>query len=90
MRITGIGGDLVYEGHSRFLLRDKANQLMLPRRFKHVGMIAGGSGIAPMFQLIQTVSDLHDDHTSLSLIYSNRTPVSFRASLSQNLFYSLT
>lgn len=42
--------------------------------YSKVGMIAGGSGITPMFQLIQTVADLKDDHTGLSLIYSSRTP----------------
>ena len=49
---------------------------MEKRLIKNVGMIAGGSGIAPMFQLIQTVTDLENDSTSLSLLYSNRTPVS--------------
>ena len=76
MHITGIGGDIVYKGNSQFLMRDKATLEMIPRHFKNVGMIAGGSGIAPMFQLIQTVTDLRNDRTSLSLIYSNRTPVS--------------
>jgi len=37
-------------------------------------MIAAGSGIAPMYQLTQTVVDSGNDLTSLSLIYSNRTP----------------
>ena len=40
-------------------------------------MIAAGSGIAPMYQLTQTVVDSGTDKTSLSLIYSNRSPVSF-------------
>jgi NAD(P)H-flavin reductase len=31
---------------------------MEKRNIKNIGMIAGGSGIAPMFQLIQTVTDL--------------------------------
>lgn len=37
-------------------------------------MIAAGSGITPMFQLIQTVADSPVDDSALSLIYSNRTP----------------
>lgn len=37
-------------------------------------MIAAGSGITPMFQLVQTVADSPSDKTALSLIYSNRTP----------------
>jgi len=46
---------------------------MKPCNFKRVGMIAAGSGITPMFQLIQTIADSKDT-TSLSLIYSSRTP----------------
>jgi ferredoxin-NADP reductase len=77
MHITGIGGDMVYQGDSQFLVRDRETKEMVQRRYKNVGMIAGGSGIAPMFQLIQTVADLGvADRTSLSLLYSNRTPVS--------------
>ena len=46
------------------------------KKYRHVGLIAAGSGITPMFQLAQTVADDKDDITGLSLIYSNRTPVS--------------
>ena len=51
MWVTAVGGDLVYLGHSQFLLRNKETGLMEPRTFKNIGMIAGGSGIAPMFQV---------------------------------------
>ena len=37
-------------------------------------MIAAGSGLTPMFQLIQTVADIPSDTTSLSLIYSCASP----------------
>eukprot|EP00968_Pinguiococcus_pyrenoidosus_P020095 scaffold2279_cov276-Pinguiococcus_pyrenoidosus.AAC.2 len=40
---------------------------------KHVGMIAGGTGITPMFQVIQTVLRDPEDKTSFHLIYANRT-----------------
>lgn len=49
MRITGIGGDIVYKGDSQFLIRNQETKVMEPRRIKNVGMIAGGSGIAPMY-----------------------------------------
>ena len=49
MRITGIGGDIVYKGDSQFLIRNRDTQKMDLRHIKNVGMIAGGSGIAPMF-----------------------------------------
>ena len=37
-------------------------------------MIAAGSGLTPMFQLIQTVADIPSDNTALSLIYSCASP----------------
>ena len=47
---------------------------MKERQIDRVGMIAAGSGITPMYQLIQTVTDSPVDRSALSLIYSNRTP----------------
>ena len=76
MRITAIGGDITYEGDSVFEIRNSETKQMEARRIKRVGMISAGSGIAPMYQLTQTVADSNRDLTSLSLIYSNRTPVS--------------
>lgn len=75
MRITGIAGDLFYKGNSLFMIRNKETGEMEEKYIKRVGMIAAGSGLTPMFQLIQTVADQRDD-TSLSLIYSCPSPVS--------------
>ena len=76
MKIIGIGGDLAYLGESGFRIRNAGTEKVVERKIKRVGMIAAGSGISPMFQLIQTVADCGaSDTTSLSLIYSNRTPV---------------
>lgn len=40
---------------------------------KEVGMIAGGSGLTPMFQLIQHVLDDPEDKTKLTLLFANKT-----------------
>lgn len=40
---------------------------------KKVGLLAGGSGIAPVFQLIRTVLENHRDETQLYLIDANKT-----------------
>ena len=58
------------------MVRDNESKEMVERNIDRIGMIAAGSGITPMFQLIQTVADSPADSTALSLIYSNRTPVS--------------
>ncbi|EPY32647.1 cytochrome-b5 reductase [Strigomonas culicis] len=39
--------------------------------WKHVGMIAGGTGIAPMYQVIQTILENPKDKTNVSLIFAN-------------------
>ena len=76
MRITGIGGELAYLGESNFRLKNDEKNEIVEKKINRVGMIAAGSGISPMFQLIQTVADSgSSDTTSLSLIYSSRTPV---------------
>ncbi|TGJ84162.1 hypothetical protein E0Z10_g4604 [Xylaria hypoxylon] len=42
---------------------------------KRIGMLAGGSGITPMFQLIRAICEDERDTTEISLIYANRTEV---------------
>ncbi|KAL7686572.1 putative phthalate dioxygenase reductase, NADH:cytochrome b5 reductase [Plasmopara halstedii] len=38
-------------------------------KYKSIGMIAGGSGITPMLQLIKTICRNPEDHTEITLIY---------------------
>ncbi|KAK9101951.1 hypothetical protein Sjap_019205 [Stephania japonica] len=45
-----------------------------PNMKKHIGMIAGGSGITPMLQIIEAVLRNPDDNTQLSLLYANISP----------------
>ncbi|XP_042055395.1 NADH-cytochrome b5 reductase-like protein isoform X2 [Salvia splendens] len=45
-----------------------------PNMKKHIGMIAGGSGITPMLQVIDAILKNPDDNTQVSLIYANLTP----------------
>lgn len=40
---------------------------------KHIGMIAGGTGITPMYQLIRAICDDEADTTKISLLYANNT-----------------
>ncbi|KAL6558372.1 NADH-cytochrome b-5 reductase-like protein [Orobanche minor] len=45
-----------------------------PNLKKHVGMIAGGTGITPMLQIIDAILKNPDDHTQVSLLYANVSP----------------
>lgn len=44
-----------------------------PNTFESVACIAGGSGITPMWQVIQSIADNPADKTKLTLIYTNKT-----------------
>ncbi|KAJ1965212.1 hypothetical protein IWQ62_002727 [Dispira parvispora] len=44
-----------------------------PNRWKSIGMVAGGTGITPMWQLIRHILADPSDHTKLTLIYANRS-----------------
>lgn len=48
-------------------------QKYVPNKFKHIGMIAGGTGITPMYQIIQEVLKNPADKTEIDLIYANRS-----------------
>ncbi|KAL7096996.1 hypothetical protein ACP275_10G115100 [Erythranthe tilingii] len=41
---------------------------------KHIGMIAGGTGITPMLQIIDSILKNPDDNTQVSLLYANVSP----------------
>ena len=45
----------------------------VPGRWDHIGFLAGGTGIAPMLQMIRTILSNRDDAaTQLSLVFANR------------------
>lgn len=60
---------MAYQGNGTFLIRDKEL-----KTFKHVAMIAGGTGLTPMLQLIRSVIRNKSDPTHVSLLYTNKTP----------------
>mmetsp|Transcript_17098 Transcript_17098/g.27656 ORF Transcript_17098/g.27656 Transcript_17098/m.27656 type:complete len:309 (+) Transcript_17098:118-1044(+) len=65
--IQGPVGLYEYNGEGNFSIKRK------PRHYKHVGMIAGGTGITPMLQVIASVLRNPKDKTMLSLLYANQT-----------------
>lgn len=67
LEVSGPKGRLVYQGKGVFLL-DKEKFTV-----KHLGLVAGGTGITPCFQLIQYIIDHENGAVGLSLIYANKT-----------------
>jgi len=45
-----------------------------PNKWDAVGLIAGGTGITPMYQLITEILANPRDHTEVRLVYASRTP----------------
>jgi len=41
---------------------------------KEIGMVAGGTGITPMYQVLRHILANPDDHTQVSLVFANVTP----------------
>ncbi|KAJ1940206.1 hypothetical protein FBU59_003881 [Linderina macrospora] len=44
-----------------------------PGEYTDIGMIAGGSGLTPMYQLINRVVNDRDDKTRITLVFANKT-----------------
>uniref|UniRef100_A0A672QER3 cytochrome-b5 reductase n=1 Tax=Sinocyclocheilus grahami TaxID=75366 RepID=A0A672QER3_SINGR len=62
----------VYNGNGQFAIRPDKKSEPKVRKFRHVGMIAGGTGITPMLQLIKSITADHADNTKCSLIFANQ------------------
>ncbi|BBN13705.1 cytochrome-b5 reductase [Marchantia polymorpha subsp. ruderalis] len=45
-----------------------------PNMKRHIGMVAGGTGITPMFQVIDAILSNESDMTQISLVYANVSP----------------
>ena len=75
MRVWGPRGKIRYFGNGNFKEReDKENGLFDKKHScKHIGMLCGGTGLAPMLQVIRAILDNPADNTNISLIFANRT-----------------
>jgi len=69
--VKGPLGELEYLGNGNFTIRRKG--VWSPKRVKTIGMIAGGSGITPMLQIVREIVKHNDDTTEMSLIFGNLT-----------------
>jgi len=65
--VAGPFGLIEYKGMGTFNIRRK------DRKVKFVGMLAGGTGITPMLQIIKAVLRDPSDDTKMSLIFANQT-----------------
>merc|ERR1711990_330948 len=72
---TGPKGRLIYQKNGKFLIRaEKATEPPTTiTGIKNIGMIAGGSGITPMLQIVRDVFKNDQENTKISLLFANQT-----------------
>lgn len=68
----GPTGSLEYKGTGEFVIARRGGVVQNVRA-SSVGMIAGGSGITPMLQLLRAVHKNEKDATKLALLFANQT-----------------
>lgn len=71
--VRGPSGRLNYLGNGSFSLKKLRKDPPTVIKVKKVAMIAGGTGITPMLQLIRHITKNSDDDTQLMLLYANQT-----------------
>ncbi|XP_077994149.1 NADH-cytochrome b5 reductase 3-like isoform X2 [Glandiceps talaboti] len=71
--VRGPSGLLVYEGKGVFAIKADKKSEAVKKTAKKLGMIAGGTGITPMLQLIRHITKDPEDTTELSLLFANQT-----------------
>ncbi|XP_069479702.1 NADH-cytochrome b5 reductase 2 [Ambystoma mexicanum] len=69
----GPNGLLVYNGRGKLAIRPDKKSEPQKKFAKHIGMIAGGTGITPMLQLIRHITKDPKDDTQCYLIFANQT-----------------
>lgn len=71
--IRGPSGKLTYLGRGKFAVKENTKDPVKFRTAKNVGLIAGGTGITPMLQIISAVIKDSEDKTNISLLFANQT-----------------
>ncbi|XP_045340339.1 NADH-cytochrome b5 reductase 2 [Leopardus geoffroyi] len=69
----GPTGRLFYHEPGKFSIKPYKTSDPEAKVVSHLGMIAGGTGITPMLQLIRHITKNPDDRTRMSLIFANQT-----------------
>ncbi|KAJ3294255.1 hypothetical protein HK104_003791 [Borealophlyctis nickersoniae] len=65
--IKGPEGLIEYDGHGKFNIEGE------DKTFDHVSLVAGGTGITPIYQLIHAILRDESDPTVISLVFANKT-----------------
>ncbi|XP_043521298.1 NADH-cytochrome b5 reductase 2 isoform X2 [Frieseomelitta varia] len=69
----GPSGRLIYKGRGKFCIKILRKSPPVEYNVKKIVMLAGGTGITPMLQLIRAILKDSTDQTQVSLLYANQT-----------------
>ncbi|GAB1607974.1 NADH-cytochrome b5 reductase 3-like isoform X2 [Argonauta hians] len=73
IEVKGPSGLLTYHGNGEFHIKPDKKSAPVPVTVKKIGMIAGGTGITPMLQIITQVMKESRHDLELSLLFANQT-----------------
>ncbi|KAM5180416.1 NADH-cytochrome b5 reductase 1 [Mantella aurantiaca] len=73
IEVQGPRGLLEYEGKGYFAIQPDKKSPAVGKFVSRLGMIAGGTGLTPMLQLIQTILNDPEDETKCSLLFANKS-----------------
>jgi len=71
--VRGPSGNLTYKGNGNFAIRPDKKTPASIIQVKHVNMVAGGSGITPMLQIVKAIIKEKNPALKMSLIFANQT-----------------
>ncbi|XP_029063047.1 NADH-cytochrome b5 reductase 3 [Monodon monoceros] len=69
----GPSGRLFYHGSGKFAFKPYKTSELDNKLVHHLGMIAGGTGVTPLLQLIRCITKKPSDKTRMSLVCANQT-----------------
>ncbi|XP_066529153.1 NADH-cytochrome b5 reductase 1 [Hoplias malabaricus] len=73
VEFRGPGGLLEYKGHGQFSIQADKKSPPEIKKANLLGLIAGGTGVTPMLQLIREIMKNPSDTTRCSLLFANQT-----------------
>ncbi|XP_069489787.1 NADH-cytochrome b5 reductase 1 [Ambystoma mexicanum] len=73
VEFRGPSGLLVYQGKGKFAIQPDKKSPAEVKSASRIGMIAGGTGITPMLQLLRAILKDPDDRTHCSLLFANQS-----------------
>ncbi|CAF0900290.1 unnamed protein product [Didymodactylos carnosus] len=77
IEVSGPSGNLIYKNKAIFNIRVRKPEPYKPKKVRQLGMIAGGTGITPMYQILCHIlkdeQNVGEDKIKIWLLFANQT-----------------